>query len=199
MDTLNNNPNYELLKKWWATRAPYAPTLQTVRQTRSWHGGTCAYLFARFVFSETFKPTRSIPVNLTWCQPYFIESACTVTGRTAKNKKKNYFWLSIVVLESFDCTWWDLSKNVIAHYFVSMLTTFYRLSHIMQNSIVFVLIYLHMYRYTHTYMYSTWYTCTLDRKVLVCVGITRLLLKITSVPVIRESDHPLENTCKVIW
>ena len=55
--------NYELLGKWWTTRAPYAQTLQTVRQTRSWHRGTCAYLFARSVFRGTFRPTGYIPVN----------------------------------------------------------------------------------------------------------------------------------------
>ena len=37
-----------------------------------------------------------------------------------------------------------------------------------------------LHTYIHTYMY-TWYTCTLDRKVLVCVGTIRLLLKITSI------------------
>ena len=61
---LNNDPNYELLGKRWTTRAPYAPTLHTVRHACSRHRGTCAYLFARLVFSGTFIPTRYIPVHI---------------------------------------------------------------------------------------------------------------------------------------
>ena len=59
MGTHNNNPNYELLKKEWTTRAPVAQTLQSVRQPCLRTTTTCAYTFARFSFSGTFKPTRT--------------------------------------------------------------------------------------------------------------------------------------------
>ena len=51
--------NYELLGKDWATRAPVAQTLQSVRQACSRTTTTCACTFARFPFSAKFKPTRT--------------------------------------------------------------------------------------------------------------------------------------------
>ena len=51
--------NYELLGKDWATRAPFAQTLESVRQSRSRVTTTCAYTFARFPFSENFNTTRT--------------------------------------------------------------------------------------------------------------------------------------------
>ena len=51
--------NYELLGKGWATRAPVAQTLQTVRQTCSRTTATCAYTFAQVPFSGKLNPTRA--------------------------------------------------------------------------------------------------------------------------------------------
>ena len=55
--------NYELQGTGWATRAPVAQTLQTVRQTCSCTTATCPYQFARFPSCGIFTPTRTIPVN----------------------------------------------------------------------------------------------------------------------------------------
>ena len=55
--------NYELLGKDWATRAPIAQSLQSVRHTCSRTTTTCAYTFARFSFSGKFTPTRTSPVK----------------------------------------------------------------------------------------------------------------------------------------
>ena len=55
--------NYELLGNDWATRAPYAQTLQTVCHTCLRTTTTCAYTFARFSFSRKYKPTRTSPVK----------------------------------------------------------------------------------------------------------------------------------------
>ena len=43
----------------WATRAPVAQTLQTVRQTCPRTTATCAYMFVRVSFSGKFNPTRA--------------------------------------------------------------------------------------------------------------------------------------------
>ena len=51
--------NYELLGKDWATRAPVAQTLQTVRQARSLRTTTCACTFVQVPFSGKFNPTRT--------------------------------------------------------------------------------------------------------------------------------------------
>ena len=51
--------NYELEGTGWATRAPVAQTLQTVRQTCSRTIDTCPYLFARFPSCGIFTPTRT--------------------------------------------------------------------------------------------------------------------------------------------
>ena len=59
--------NYELLGKGWATRAPVAQTLQTVRQTCTRTTTTCAYTFAQVPFSGKFKPTRTSPVKQRTC------------------------------------------------------------------------------------------------------------------------------------
>ena len=55
--------NYELQGTDWATRAPVAQTLQTVRQTCSCTTTTCPYWFAQFPSCAIFTPTRTIPVN----------------------------------------------------------------------------------------------------------------------------------------
>ena len=70
-----------LLGKDWATRAPVAQTLHTVRNACPWHRGTCAYLFARFVFSGTFVPTGYIPVHIE------LQQHITVPVGTLKNDK----------------------------------------------------------------------------------------------------------------
>ena len=79
--------NYELLGNDWATRAPVAQTLQTVRQTRSRTTTTCAYTFARFPFSGNFKPTRTSPLK----QPSRNNSV-TAAGEHLKNKKLRVAW-----------------------------------------------------------------------------------------------------------
>ena len=55
--------NYELQGTGWATRAPVAQTLQTVRQTCSRTTATCPYMFVRFPSCGIFAPTRTIPVK----------------------------------------------------------------------------------------------------------------------------------------
>ena len=52
--------NYELQGTGWATRAPVAQTLQTVRQTCTCTTATCPYQFARFPSCGIFIPTRTI-------------------------------------------------------------------------------------------------------------------------------------------
>ena len=51
--------NYELLGNDWATRAPVAQTLQTVRQTCPRTTATCAYMFAGFPFSGKFQINKA--------------------------------------------------------------------------------------------------------------------------------------------
>ena len=51
--------NYELQGTGWATRAPVAQTLQTVRQTCPCTMATCLYRFARFPSCGIFTPTRT--------------------------------------------------------------------------------------------------------------------------------------------
>ena len=55
--------NYELHGTGWATRAPVAQTLQTMRQTCPCTIATCSYRFARFPSGGIFTPTRTNPVN----------------------------------------------------------------------------------------------------------------------------------------
>ena len=55
--------NYELHGTGWATRAPVAQTLQTVRQTCLCTAATCPYLFARFPSCGIFTSTRTSPVK----------------------------------------------------------------------------------------------------------------------------------------
>ena len=57
--------NYELQGTGWATRAPVAQTLQSVRQTCPCTTATCLYTFARFPSCGIFIPTRTIPVKIT--------------------------------------------------------------------------------------------------------------------------------------
>ena len=52
--------NYELQGTGWATRAPVAQTLQSVRQTCSCTTVTSLYMFARFPSCGIFTPTRTI-------------------------------------------------------------------------------------------------------------------------------------------
>ena len=79
--------NYELLGKDWATRAPVAQTLQTVRQSCSRTTATCAHTFARFPFSGNFTPTRTSPVK----QP--VETTVVIgAGETSRNEKLRVAW-----------------------------------------------------------------------------------------------------------
>ena len=55
--------NYELQGTGWATRAPVAQTLQSVRQTCPRTIATCSYVFVRFPSFGIFTPTRTSPVN----------------------------------------------------------------------------------------------------------------------------------------
>ena len=55
--------NYELHGTGWATRAPVAQTLQSVRQTCPCTTAPCLYTFARFPSCGIFAPTRTIPVK----------------------------------------------------------------------------------------------------------------------------------------
>ena len=55
--------NYELHNMGWATRAPVAQTLQSVRQTCPRTMATCSYPFARFPSCGIFTPTRTIPMK----------------------------------------------------------------------------------------------------------------------------------------
>ena len=55
--------NYELQGTGWATRAPVAQTLQTVRQTCSGTKHGCSYPFARFPSCGIFILTRTSPVK----------------------------------------------------------------------------------------------------------------------------------------
>jgi hypothetical protein len=52
--------NYELQGTGWATRAPVAQTLQSVRQTYSCTTATCPSTFVRFPSCGIFTPTRTI-------------------------------------------------------------------------------------------------------------------------------------------
>ena len=52
--------NYELHAMGWATRAPVAQTLQTVRQTCPGTAATCLCPFARFSSCGILTPTRAI-------------------------------------------------------------------------------------------------------------------------------------------
>ena len=55
--------NYELQGMGWATRAPVAQTLQSVRQTCSCTTFTWPYTFVRFPSCGIFTPTRTSPVK----------------------------------------------------------------------------------------------------------------------------------------
>ena len=55
--------NYELQGTGWATRAPVAQTLQTVRQTCSCTTATCPFRFARFPSCGIFTPTLPVQSN----------------------------------------------------------------------------------------------------------------------------------------
>ena len=79
--------NYELLKKGWATRAPVAQTLQSVRQTCSRTTTTCAYLSVQVSSSGNFKPTRTSPVK----QPSQINNVIGA-GETSRNDKLRVAW-----------------------------------------------------------------------------------------------------------
>ena len=151
--------NTRPVRRYNADRAPNKRMTQRYVRTL-----VCTVCFQWNVHTNRVRSSESYLVSAVF---YWIGTYCN--RENCKKYKKNYFWWSIVVLESFDCTWWDLSKNIIAHYFVvSMLTTFYRLSHIMQNSIVFVLIYLHMYRYTYIHVQYLVYLYTWQKSTSMC-------------------------------
>ena len=73
--------NYELQGKGWATRAPVAQTLQTVRQTCSCTTATCSYPFARFPCCGIFILSRTIPVTNK------SKQQCDGAGETSRNDK----------------------------------------------------------------------------------------------------------------
>jgi hypothetical protein len=73
--------NYELHGTGWATRAPVAQTLQTVRQSCSCTTATCSYPFARFPSCGILTPTRAIPVKITSCN-----QRVTVTEQQQEHK-----------------------------------------------------------------------------------------------------------------
>ena len=79
--------NYELLGKGWATRAPVAQTLQSVRQTCTRTTTTCAYTFAQVPFSGTFTPTRTSPV-----QQRLENNNVIGAGETSRNDKLRVAW-----------------------------------------------------------------------------------------------------------
>ena len=60
---ISKTTNYELQGTGWATRAPVAQTLQSVRQTCPCTTATCPYTFVRFPSCGIFVPTRTIPVK----------------------------------------------------------------------------------------------------------------------------------------
>jgi hypothetical protein len=57
--------NYELQGTGWATRAPVAQTLQSVRQTCPCTIATCPYSFVRFPSCGIFTPTRTVSSETT--------------------------------------------------------------------------------------------------------------------------------------
>ena len=57
--------NYELLGKDWATRAPVAQTLQSVRQPCLRTTATCAYTSAQVPFSGKYNPPRTSTSDTT--------------------------------------------------------------------------------------------------------------------------------------
>jgi hypothetical protein len=73
--------NYELHGTGWATRAPVAQTLQTVRQPCSCTMTTCQYRFARFPSCGIFIPTCTIPVSNE------LKQQCGGAGEHPKNHK----------------------------------------------------------------------------------------------------------------
>ena len=79
--------NYELLGKGWATRAPVAQTLQSVRQTCTRTTTTCAYTFSQVPFSGKFNPTRTSPVKQRTCN-----NNVTAPVNTSRNDKLRVAW-----------------------------------------------------------------------------------------------------------
>ena len=88
------------IRKDWATRAPVAQTLQTVRQTCSRTTATCAYTFVQVPFSGNFKPTRTSPLKqrvetTTWSaaaetsKKRQITSCLGRTGQHARPSRKH--------------------------------------------------------------------------------------------------------------
>ena len=79
--------NYELLGKEWATRAPVAQTLQTVRQACLRCTTTCACTFVQVPFSGKFNPTRTSPVKQRTCN-----NNVTAPVNTSRNDKLRVAW-----------------------------------------------------------------------------------------------------------
>ena len=73
--------NYELHGTGWATRAPAAQTLQSVRQPWPCTMTTCQYPFERFPSCGIFIPTHTIPVNNE------LKQQCDGAGEHLKNHK----------------------------------------------------------------------------------------------------------------
>ena len=74
--------NYELQGTGWATRAPVAQTLQSVRQTCSCNSFTCPCTFARFPSCGIFIPTRTSP-----SKNYELKQQGDGAGEHLKNDK----------------------------------------------------------------------------------------------------------------
>ena len=70
--------NYELQGTGWATRAPVARTLQSVRQTCSCTIATCLYRFVRFPCCGIFTPPRTSSVNNE------LKQQCDGAGETSR-------------------------------------------------------------------------------------------------------------------
>ena len=76
--TTSTTTNYELHGTGWATRAPNAQTLQTVRQTCSCTTATGSYRFVQFPSCGIFIPTRTIPVHNE------LKQQCDSAGDTSR-------------------------------------------------------------------------------------------------------------------
>ena len=97
--------------KDWATRAPVAQTLQTVRQTCPRTTATCAYLFAQVPFSGKVKPTRTSPVNQR------VETTVvTVAGDTSKNDKLRVAWDGMGNTRAYRANTANRAPNMLTHH-----------------------------------------------------------------------------------
>ena len=80
-------PQERMLGKDWATRAPFAQTLQSVRQTCPRTTAMCECTFVQVPFSGTFTPTRTSPV-----QQRLENNNVIGAGETSRNDKLRVAW-----------------------------------------------------------------------------------------------------------